>query len=150
MSTPKNPSLSEVAKELNGRALDDRNRSDHQASHLKAGQQLPGFACLRDDGSTSSGNWLFCGSWTEAGALMQRRGTDDPSGLGIYPNWAWSWPMNRRVLYNRASCDLAGKPWDPDRRQVWWNEERRRDGWATTCPISKPTRRPKITWARSS
>ena len=41
------------------------------------------------------------------GALMQRRGTDDPSGLGIYPNWAWSWPMNRRVLYNRASCDLS-------------------------------------------
>ena len=72
---------------------------------IKAGQQLPGFAFLRDDGSTSCGNWLWCGSWTEAGALMQRRGTDDPSGLGIYPNWAWSWPMNRRVLYNRASCD---------------------------------------------
>ncbi len=46
--------------------------------------------------------------------MMQRRGTDDPSGLGIYPNWAWSWPANRRVLYNRASCDLDGKPWDPD------------------------------------
>ena len=57
---------------------------------------------------------------------MQRRGTDDPSGLGIYPNWAWSWPMNRRVLYNRASCDLNGKPWDPDRRQVWWNEAQKR------------------------
>src|SRR5437016_10289359 len=50
-----------------------------------------------------------------------RSGTEDPSGLGIYPNWAWSWPMNRRVLYNRASCDLSGKPWDPDRAQIWWN-----------------------------
>ncbi len=57
---------------------------------------------------------------------MQRRGTDDPSGLGIYPNWAWSWPMNRRVMYNRASCDANGKPWDPDRRQVWWNEAQKR------------------------
>ena len=57
---------------------------------------------------------------------MQRRGTDDPSGLGIYPNWAWSWPMNRRVLYNRASCDVNGKPWDADRRQVWWNEAQKR------------------------
>jgi formate dehydrogenase major subunit len=53
---------------------------------------------------------------------MQRRGTEDPSGLGIYPNWGYSWPANRRVMYNRASCDTSGKPWDPSRRQVWWNE----------------------------
>jgi formate dehydrogenase major subunit len=59
------------------------------------------------------GNWIWCGSWTEAGAMTQRRGTEDPSGLGIYPNWGWSWPANRRVLYNRASCDVSGKPWDP-------------------------------------
>jgi formate dehydrogenase major subunit len=118
---PGNPSLTEVAKELNGRALADvEDKASGQV--IKAGQQLPGFAFMRDDGSTLGGNWIWCGSWTEAGALTQRRGTDDPSGLGIYPNWAWSWPMNRRVLYNRASCDVAGKPWDADRRQVWWNE----------------------------
>jgi formate dehydrogenase major subunit len=117
---PKNPSLSEVAKELNGRALEDvTDKASGQT--MKAGQQLPGFSWLRDDGSTDCANWIWCGSWTEAGPLIQRRGTDDPSGLGIYPNWAWSWPMNRRVLYNRASCDVNGKPWDPDRRQVWWN-----------------------------
>ncbi len=122
---PANPSLVEVAKELNGRAVEDvMDKASGQTT--KAGQQLPGFAWLRDDGSTLSGNWLYCGSWTEAGALTQRRGTEDPSGLGIYPNWAWSWPMNRRVLYNRASCDVAGKPWDPDRRQVWWNEAQKR------------------------
>ena len=44
--------------------------------------------------------------------MHERRGTEDPSGLGIYPNWAWSWPANRRVLYNRASCDPSGQPWD--------------------------------------
>ena len=120
-STPGNPSLTEVAKELNGRALADvEDKATGQV--IKAGQQLPGFAFMRDDGSTMGGNWIWCGSWTEAGALTQRRGTDDPSGLGIYPNWAWAWPMNRRVLYNRASCDVAGKPWDPDRKQIWWNE----------------------------
>jgi len=112
---PNNPSLSEVARELNGRALGDVTDPATQQV-IKAGQQLPGFAFLRDDGSTASGNWLWCGSWTEAGALIQRRGTEDPSGLGIYPNWAWSWPMNRRVMYNRASCDANGKPWDVDRR----------------------------------
>ncbi len=118
---PSNPSLSEVARELNGKALDDVTDKATNTT-LKAGQQLPGFSWLRDDGSTTSGNWIYCGSWTEAGALMQRRGTEDPSGLGIYANWGWSWPMNRRVLYNRASCDPSGKPWDADRRQVWWNE----------------------------
>ena len=108
-----NPSLSEVAREINGR-------------DLSTGQQLPGFAALKDDGTTSSGNWLYCGSWTEAGAMMQRRGADDPSGLGIHAGWGWSWPANRRVLYNRASCNLDGKPWDPERRQVSWNEGQQR------------------------
>ena len=118
---PEHPSLSEVAKELNGKALADI--SDEKAGvSLKAGQQLPGFAMLRDDGTTACGNWIWSGSWTEAGAMIQRRGTDDPSGLGIYPNWAWSWPANRRVMYNRASCDLNGKPYDPDRKQIWWSE----------------------------
>ena len=118
---PTSPSLSEIAKEINGKAIADINDEKTNLS-LKAGQQLPGFAALRDDGTTSSGNWLYCGSWTEAGPLMQRRGTDDPSGLGIYLTWGWSWPMNRRVLYNRASCDLTGKPYDPSRKQIWWNE----------------------------
>ena len=138
---PNNPSLSELAKELNGRAISDVTDAPTQTT-MKAGQQLPGFSWLRDDGSTSCGNWIWCGSWTEAGALTQRRGTDDPSGLGIYPNWAWSWPMNRRVLYNRASCDLNGKPWDPDRRQVWWNEAQKK--WlGVDVPDFKPDSAPK-------
>ena len=118
---PEHPSLSEIAKEINGKALADIS-DDKLNVTLKAGQQLPGFAMLRDDGTTMSGNWLYCGSWTEAGAMLQRRGTEDPSGQGIYPNWAWSWPANRRVMYNRASCDVSGKPWDTDRKQIWWNE----------------------------
>jgi formate dehydrogenase major subunit len=118
---PYNPSLAEVAKEINGKALADLTDPKTNQT-IKAGQQLPGFAWLKDDGTTLCGNWIYSGSWTEAGAMIQRRGTEDPSGLGIYPNWAWSWPANRRVLYNRASCDIDGKPWDPSRRQVWWDE----------------------------
>src|SRR5215813_2292181 len=121
-SNPQNPPLAEVAKEINGRALSDLTDEAQPGVTIKGGQQVPGFSWLRDDGSTMCGNWLYSGSWTEAGALSQRRGVDDPSGLGIFPNWAWSWPANRRVMYNRASCDLEGKPWDPARRQVWWNE----------------------------
>jgi formate dehydrogenase major subunit len=121
-TTPQNPSLAEVAKEINGKALADLTDPNQPDITIKAGQQLPGFAWLKDDGTTACGNWLYSGSWTEAGPLMQRRGTDDPSGLGIYQNWAWSWPANRRVMYNRASCDLSGKPWDNERRQIWWND----------------------------
>jgi formate dehydrogenase major subunit len=124
-ATPNNPSFTELAKEINGKALADL-KDDKAGQEIKAGQQLPGFSWLKDDGTTSSGNWLYCGSWTEAGALSQRRGTEDPSGLGIFPNYAWSWPMNRRVMYNRASCDINGKPWDPDRKQVWWNDSQQK------------------------
>jgi formate dehydrogenase major subunit len=120
-TNPYNPSLAEVAKEINGKALADLE-DPKTKQQVKAGQQLPGFAWLKDDGTTSCGNWLYSGSWTEAGNQMARRGTDDPSGLGAYPNWAWSWPANRRVMYNRASCNPEGKPWDPQRAQVWWSE----------------------------
>jgi formate dehydrogenase major subunit len=83
---PYNPPLADVAKEINGRAISDVTDPKLNQT-VKAGQQLPGFAWLRDDGSTLAGNWLYCGSWTEEGALIQRRGTADPSGLGVYPNW---------------------------------------------------------------
>ncbi|MGA2922626.1 MAG: formate dehydrogenase-N subunit alpha [Candidatus Sulfotelmatobacter sp.] len=118
---PQHPALGDLAKELNGKALADLTDPKTQVT-IKRGQQLPGFAWLKDDGTTACGNWIYCGCWTEAGNQLARRGTDDPSGQGIYQNWAWSWPANRRVLYNRASCDPSGKPYDPARRQVWWNE----------------------------
>jgi formate dehydrogenase major subunit len=118
---PQHPALGELAKEINGKALADLTDPKTQQT-IKKGQQLPGFGWLKDDGTTSCGNWLYSGCWTEAGPQLARRGTEDPSGLGIYPNWAWSWPANRRIMYNRASCDTSGKPWDAERRQVWWNE----------------------------
>ncbi|MCU1219912.1 MAG: formate dehydrogenase alpha subunit [Candidatus Angelobacter sp.] len=118
---PGHPLLSELAKEINGKALADL--TDPKTNQvLKRGQQLPGFAWLNDEGTTSCGNWLYSGCWTEAGPQLARRNPEDPSGLGVHQNWAWSWPANRRVLYNRASCDLSGKPWDASRKQVWWSE----------------------------
>jgi formate dehydrogenase major subunit len=52
---------------------------------------------------------------------MERRDNSDPSGLGNTLNWAFAWPANRRITYNRASCDPSGKPWDPQRVLVRWN-----------------------------
>jgi len=135
------PALGDLAKELNGKALADLTDPKTQVT-IKKGQQLPGFAWLKDDGTTSCGNWIYSGSWTEAGNQLIRRGTEDPSGQGIYQNWGWSWPANRRVLYNRASCDPSGKPYDPTRKQVWWNESTQL--WAgNDVPDFKPDSNPK-------
>lgn len=117
---PDRPALADIAREINGQAIADVTDATGQV--IRAGQQVPGFGWLRADGTTLCGNWLYSGSWTEEGNQTARRDPDDPSGLGIHPGWAWSWPANRRVLYNRASCDPSGRPWDPSRRQVWWNE----------------------------
>jgi len=95
---------------------------------------------LRDDGTTACGNWLYGGAYTQAGNMTARRDTSDPSGLGMYPGWGFSWPANRRVMYNRASCDPSGKPWDPKRKYVWWNGAK----WAgNDVPDMRPDAKPE-------
>mgnify|MGYP001015686136 FL=1 len=122
------PSPAEVLREISGKALADvlapPDPKDPKAPPkvlVKAGEQLPGFAMLRDDGSTSCGNWIYSGCWSQAGNLTARRDTSDPTGLGVFPGWGYSWPANRRILYNRASADKDGKPWDPSRKYLAWN-----------------------------
>lgn len=92
----------------------------------KRGQLVPAFGNLQADGSTSSLNWLYTGSWTEEeGNKSKRRDpsqTEMQAKIGIYPNWSWCWPINRRILYNRASVDLQGKPWNPDKAVIEWKD----------------------------
>ena len=119
---PGKPSPEELAMESNGRALKDLvDPKDPSKILAKAGEQLSGFGLLRDDGSTMSGCWLYTGSWTQAGNQMARRDNSDPWGIGQTLNWAWSWPANRRILYNAASSAPDGKPWDAKRWLVHWN-----------------------------
>ncbi len=74
---------------------------------------------------------------------MARRDNDRSRTMpASIPNWAFSWPANRRILYNRASADLNGKPWDPSRKAD--RVERRPSGPATTCPTSRPTAKPDV------
>ncbi len=118
-SQPKHPASDEIAKEINGRALADLTDANGNVV-VKKGQLFSSFAQLRDDGSTECGMWIYAGCWTEAGNQMARRDNADPSGLGNHLGWSWAWPLNRRILYNRASLDPSGKPWDPKREIISW------------------------------
>ena len=121
---PARPDPEDLAKEMNGRALTDIKDPTTGAVTLHAGQLLDGFAQLRDDGTTASGCWIFSGCYTEHGNMMARRDATDPREQGIAPNWAWAWPANRRILYNRASADPSGKPWNPVKPIIEWDGNR--------------------------
>jgi formate dehydrogenase major subunit len=141
-TNPTNPDLGEVLKEINGKAVvdifeppkDPKDPKEPKKLLKAAGQQLDSFGQLREDGSTMCGNWLYTGCYTEAGNNAQRRSTADPTGLGMYHQWGFSWPANRRIMYNRASADAAGKPWDPKRPGIVWNGEK----WVGDVPDIKP------------
>jgi formate dehydrogenase major subunit len=109
-----------VAREINGYFLEDKvDQASKRA--FKKGDPVPSFAFLQDDGSTSSGCWIYCNSYAEKGNLAARRGVKDRSGIGLYSEWAWSWPVNRRIIYNGASVDLKGNPWNAKRPVITWD-----------------------------
>ncbi len=45
---------------------------------------------------------------------------DPPGQPGAHLNWGYAWPANRRIMYNRCSADLEGKPWSERKKWVWW------------------------------
>lgn len=138
---PEEPHPIELAKEMNGRAITTvYDPTDPTKVVAEAGKLLDSFAHLRADGSTMSGCWIYAGSWTEKGNMMARRDNSDPGNVGTFLNWTFAWPANRRILYNRASCDLQGKPWDPSRKLLEWNGER----WTGyDIPDISPTAKPE-------
>ena len=106
------PSSAKILKELNGFFTDDPAR------------HCVGFAELKDDGSTTCASWIYSGVLPAAGKnLADRRNPDAPGKPGAQLEWGWAWPANRRVMYNRASADPAGKPWSERKKWVWWDAE---------------------------
>jgi formate dehydrogenase major subunit len=119
------PSPEELSKELNGRATDDiADPNDPTKIVIAKGKLLVNFSALRDDGKTSCACWIYSGCFNEAGNNMARRDNSDPGNVSLFPNWAWAWPLNRRIIYNRASADVEGNSWDPSRKLLWWNGEK--------------------------
>jgi formate dehydrogenase major subunit len=115
-----------ISKQINGHFLKDTVVDEKGVKTLyKKGQTVPTFGMLKADGSTSGGNWIMAGSFGANGEnKMMKRGKDDPTGLGLYPNWSFAWPVNRRIIYNRASCDINGKPYNPKRKLLEWTGDK--------------------------
>ncbi len=115
----------QVAREVNGWAVGDVK--DNKGNVIvPAGKQVKNFTQLRADGSTACANWLYSGSYNEDGNMMARRDNTDyhPASIGLYSKWSWAWPVNRRIIYNRASCNIKGEPFDPKRFVIRWNGKR--------------------------
>jgi formate dehydrogenase major subunit len=110
-SIPGEPDAQKVLREING------YRSGFPDQHLTGSDQL------KDDGSTTCASWIYCGVFPAPGQnLAALRIASPPEERGAHLTWGWTWPANRRVLYNRASADPAGRPWSERKKWIWWDE----------------------------
>ncbi len=128
------PDARKILREINGYYTGAPDR--HVAS----------FADLKDDGSTTCASWIYCGVYPAPGQNRAENKRPDPPGQpGAHLNWGYAWPANRRIMYNRASADLEGRPWSERKKWVWWDEAQKKwvghdvpDFAATKAPGERP------------
>jgi len=89
------------------------------------GRAVSSFSELKADGSTACGCWIYSGCYAGEVNLPARKKPGQQQSW-VAPEWGWSWPSNRRILYNRASADPDGKPWSERKKYVWWDESQGR------------------------
>jgi formate dehydrogenase major subunit len=90
--------------------------------HDALGNPLSGYTELRNDGSTSCGCWIYCGVHQDGVNQAARRKPHTEQDW-VAPEWAWAWPANRRILYNRCSAKPDGTPWSERKKLVWWDPD---------------------------
>ena len=137
-----------VLKEINGyytRPPDqkDAGGNQQQAYTLRNGPHVPNFTVLKSDGGTACGAWIYSGVYPEPG--KNRAASRNPEGR-TFLEWGFTWPANRRILYNRASADPQGRPWSEHKKYIWWDEaEKKWTGFdIPDFPVSKsPDFRPE-------
>jgi formate dehydrogenase major subunit len=93
------PSAQLILKEING-------------YNVHTGQPLSSFTELQRNGSTACGAWIYTGVMAGGTNRAAQRTGDS----WVSPEWGFSWPANRRILYNRASADPQGQPWPKEQR----------------------------------
>ena len=124
------PDVEAVLREING-------------YEVATGRPVSAFTELHADGSTACGCWIYAGVFADGVNQARRRdpGPVERAGGRVSPQWAWAWPANRRMLYNRASADPAGRPWSERKKYVWWDDSQQR--WkGYDVPDFPPDKRP--------
>ncbi|RBY87413.1 formate dehydrogenase [Blastococcus sp. TF02A-26] len=101
------PDAEAVLREINGTGPD--------------GRALSTYMDMKDDGSTTGGCWIYTGVYADEVNQAARRKPRSEQGA-VASEWGWAWPLNRRMLYNRASADPDGKPWSERKKYVYWDE----------------------------
>jgi formate dehydrogenase major subunit len=104
------PSAEAVLKEING-------------YEVATGRPLSSYTEMKDDGSTLGGCWIYTGVLKD-GVNQAARRKPGKDQSWVAPEWGWTWPANRRLLYNRASADPEGRPWSERKAYVWWDPDK--------------------------
>ncbi|MDH4140549.1 MAG: molybdopterin-dependent oxidoreductase [Coriobacteriia bacterium] len=111
--------VTKIARAINGYTVAD-------------GKLVANFTKLAADGSTACGNWIYSGYWNNEDSMdaaeqpTGSRNNEDATrkglggGVGSYLGWSFAWPVNRRIIYNRASCDPDGQPWSETKVLFKW------------------------------
>jgi formate dehydrogenase major subunit len=110
-SQVREPSAETILKEIGG-------------YEVASGKPLPSYKELKDDGSTACGCWIYSGCYENGVNQPARKKPHWEQDTHVAPEWAWAWPANRRIIYNRASADPDGKPWSERKKYVYWNGEK--------------------------
>ncbi len=101
-----------VLKEING----------YHVTGDQAGELLDSFVQMQPDGSTSGGCWIYSGVYAKGvNASAKKVPGRDQDEVAL--DWGWAWPLNRRILYNRASADPEGRPWSERKKYIWWDAD---------------------------
>jgi formate dehydrogenase major subunit len=86
------------------------------------GKAVSGYTALKGDGSTACGCWIYSGVYADETNGAARR-TPHTEQDWVAADWGWAWPMNRRILYNRASADPGGRPWWARKKLIFWDPQ---------------------------
>jgi formate dehydrogenase major subunit len=119
-----------------GTMNDERRRDVHRSSFIVHRSPITNFSELRNDGSTSSGCWIYSGVYDGENRANKR----EPRGRYGH-GWGFAWPLDRRILYNRCSAKPDGTPWSERKKLIWWDEAKGEWG-GDDVPDFTKTKRP--------
>ena len=112
--------VEEVLREIHGGVVRASGAPSPEGAPEARTTPIKHFGELKNDGSTACGCWIYSGVFDGTNKANARE------AKGRYGHgWGYAWPLDRRILYNRASAKPDGTPWSEKKALVWWDQEQR-------------------------